>query len=109
MRVKRYELVVDPSGSSELETLLACMYDGTREWRENLEEPSIEALTWQPYPNGPSIGGLILHMASCEAHWLQHFVGGIELDQDDPDISYDLSMDQYIPSWPTPPAKPIEW
>lgn len=108
-RLDRYDIAPEGDISVELGILIATLQDGTREWRENLETPPQEAMCWQPYPDGPSIGGLILHMASCEAYWLGKVVGGLTLDENDPAIAYDMTMDQYIPSWPIPPDKPLSW
>jgi len=107
--MQRYELSPDPAGNGQLETLLACINDGTREWREYLEEPPIEAIVWQPYPNGPSIGGQILHIASCEVYWLQLFVAGLGVDLSEPDMAYDSTLDQDNHHWPTPPSQPLSW
>jgi uncharacterized damage-inducible protein DinB len=93
----------------ELGLLLATWADSTREWRRNLGEPSDEALVWQPYREGPSIGGLMLHMAACERYWLQDFAVGVKLDPNDPAIAYDAQVDQYVPHWATPPAHPLAW
>ena len=107
--MKRSDIEPDPALPLDLGILVATWRDGTREWRENLGSPPPEAVTWQIYPNGPSIGGLILHMASCDRYWLQQFVEKVALDQTDPAVAYDSSMDQYIPNWPVPPAEPIAW
>jgi len=93
----------------EIGVLLATLQDATREWRENLERPVKEAIVWSPYENGPSIGGLLLHMASCEQYWLGKVAAGIELPENDPSWAYDSTMDQYVPFWPKPPAEPIGW
>lgn len=105
----RYDVAPEPKDDVELGVLIGTLEDSTREWRENLETPTPEALLWQPYPDGPSIGGLILHMASCEGYWLGQFVQGLEPDPNDPAFAYDSSMDQYIPSWPLPPEQPLSW
>jgi uncharacterized damage-inducible protein DinB len=95
--------------SNDLGVLIATWQDGTREWREYLEQPSVEALVWQLFPNGPSIGGLFLHMASCEAYWLQKFIDGEEIDPANPAWTYDLTVDQRIPLWTPPPREPLDW
>ncbi|CAN1550418.1 hypothetical protein MCEMSE15_02158 [Fimbriimonadaceae bacterium] len=42
-----------------LSVLIETWRDGAREWLDNIEEPPpVEAMTWQPFENGPSIGGL---------------------------------------------------
>jgi uncharacterized damage-inducible protein DinB len=107
--MKQYHLNDRHEVDGDLGVLIAALQDGTREWREELESPSVEAIVWQPYPNGPSIGAEILHIASCEWYWLGNFVQGEPDPVDDPAIQYDNTLDQYIPHWPTPPAQPIDW
>jgi len=108
-RTNLEDIEPDPALPLDLGILLATWKDGIREWRDNLGAPPPEAVTWQIYPEGPSIGGILLHLASCDQFWLQEFAEKATLDRTDPAIAYDLSMDQYIPRWPAPPAEPIEW
>lgn len=105
----RYDLEGRHRIEGELGVLVAALEDGTREWRGELGEPSDAAVVWQPFPNGPSIGGIILHMAGCEWYWLNKFVSGEPEPGDDPAITYDGTLDQDAVQWPTPPAKPIGW
>jgi len=107
--MRRYDVAPLDGLDPELGLLFATLNDGRREWQDNLGTPSQEAITWQPYPDGPSIGGIILHLASCEAFWLQKFAAGQEIDETQPAIAYDLTLDQYVPSWPTPPSHPLDW
>lgn len=94
---------------SELGLLLATLDDSTREWRENLEEPPVEAIVWQAYPGGHSIGGLILHIADVESHWFEQFAAGRPVDPDEAKLLMGEATDQYAGKWPVPPAEPIEW
>jgi uncharacterized damage-inducible protein DinB len=111
--MKRYD--VDPTPgihqgiAQDLAILLATWQDGTREWRENLGTPPVEAIIWQPYESGPSIGGLLLHMAACETYWLREFAHQLETPDLDAATQYDRTVDQHVPHWPAPPGKPIEW
>lgn len=89
--------------------MVATWQDGTREWRGEFETITAEEMTWQPYENGPSIGGCILHMANCDAWWLQVVGAGGELDQTNPAVAYDNELDQDAHVWPTPPAESPEW
>lgn len=101
---------VAPIGSDvAIGTLLATWEDGTREWLENLEEPSEEAMVWQPFPNAPSIGGIMLHMACCDLYWIKNFVRGEELDADHPAVAYDAQLDQDNVLWPMAPHQPFAW
>ena len=103
------DLSWDTNWDPELGILVATLQDSTREWRENLELPSPEAVIWSPYPNGPSIGGLILHMAAAEQYWISQIGAGIDVPADDPSWSYDSTMDQYVPHWPEPPRESTDW
>jgi uncharacterized damage-inducible protein DinB len=93
----------------ELGILFGSLTDGTNEWRESLETPSPEAIIWSPYPGGPSIGGVLLHSISAEIHWLIKVGAGQTPDDTHPARVYDASVDHLGPSWPVPPAEPIEW
>jgi uncharacterized damage-inducible protein DinB len=107
--MKLYDLHPSPDLHPELAILVASLLDSTKEWQENLEQPTQEAMIWQPYPNGPSIGGALLHLASCETYWLDEFIHNKPADLTDPAVSYDRSMDQYVPFWPVPPNEHYEW
>lgn len=61
--------------------LLSMLDDGTVEWRQGeLEEITLpdEAVIWQPFPGGHSIGAVILHIADVERFWLHQIAGGVE-------------------------------
>jgi uncharacterized damage-inducible protein DinB len=104
-----FDLSVRPGANLELSVLAATLEDSTREWRESLEEPCQEAVIWQIYENGPSIGGLLLHLVSCEQYWFQSFVEKRPQSPEEPAFAYDRTMDQYVPHWPAPPDQPIGW
>ncbi len=65
-----------------LAALLAALDDGTREWREELGDLSEDELVARPFPDGPSIGAVLLHIAEAEAWWLQAVVGGQPLSDE---------------------------
>jgi uncharacterized damage-inducible protein DinB len=108
-RVEQRDLIWQEGLHPEIGVLWATLLDGTAMWRWGLEEPSPEAVVWSPYVNGPSIGGLVLHMAAAEQYWLQQVATGVEVSPDDPAWAYDLNLDQYVPHWPSPPAEPYAW
>ncbi|MBS1715227.1 MAG: DinB family protein [Armatimonadetes bacterium] len=89
--------------------LLAALVDSTREWRENLESPPVEALAWQPSPGSHSIGALILHIVDVESYWFENFAGGRERDPEETKLFLSEETQQYGASWPLPPAQPVEW
>jgi uncharacterized damage-inducible protein DinB len=93
----------------EIGLLLAGLEDSTREWRENLGEPSIEAIIWQPNPGAYSIGGLLLHLIDCEDSWFHCFAAGNEREPDESLLLMSDETNQYDGSWPVPPAEPISW
>ncbi len=104
-----YALALDPAAHPELSLLMATLQDSTREWRENLGRVSPEAIVWQPYPNGPSIGGQLLHMMDCESWWLRVVAEGEKDDLAGPAAEYarELNVDHH--HWPAPPKKPLKW
>ena len=93
-----------------LSVLIETWRDGAREWLDNIEEPPpVEAITWQPFENGPSIGGLLLHMIGCDLYWLESVVHGRPLDAESPAVAYDSTAMQDIVFWPTPPKNEWDW
>ncbi len=105
----RYDAIPPEGFHPEIGALIATWEDGLREWTENLEEPPAEAMTWQPFENGPSIGGIMLHMANCDQYWIKEYARGEELDKEHPAVVYDANLDQDGVNWPTPPAQPFNW
>jgi uncharacterized damage-inducible protein DinB len=94
----------------ELGLLWATLEDGSREWLENMEPaPTRDAMTWQAYPNSPSVGGILLHMISADKFWISEVALGEELDETHPARAYDVEVDQDSVKWPAPPDQPWEW
>jgi uncharacterized damage-inducible protein DinB len=107
--LKSYDVAPIEGFVPEIGTLIATWEDGAREWLENLGDPPIEVMFWQPFPNGPSIGGIMLHMACCDLYWIKKFAAGSELDAEHPAVAYDSQLDQDNVNWPTPPNQPFAW
>jgi len=77
--------------------------DGTREW--TLEMPNLEPgdIQWRPFPNGHSIGSIVLHIASVEVGWIWCTLGGREYP---PELRARLLADQTdvdAVEWPEAP------
>jgi uncharacterized damage-inducible protein DinB len=89
--------------------LLATLQNATRAWRYELEDVPDEAVVWQAYPDGHSIGGVLLHMADAEAFWLRQTALGIPIEDEEKRELLTDDLDQYEFRWPTPPAKPLGW
>lgn len=107
--MSRFDVAPAEGFPPEIGTLISTWADGTREWLENLGEPTEEAMIWQPFPNGPSIGGIMLHMACCDLYWIKNFVGASELDADHPAVAYDAQLDQDNVNWPASPIQSFSW
>lgn len=93
----------------QVSLLLATLDDSTREWRKHLGEPSIEALTWQPWPGGYSVGALILHIIEVELFWLEGFLAELPEDTALTQLLMSEQIRQYDGHWPVPPAQPLSW
>jgi len=89
--------------------LLGMLEDGTTKWRSELGEVAEEALIWQPFPNGHSIGALILHMADVEAWWLHEVGAGMPRTAEERARLLSEETRQYQVRWPRPPARPLTW
>src|SRR5437763_1991032 len=68
--MQHYDVEPLPGVEPQIGLLQAVWRDSTREWRKNLGEVSDEAIAWQPFPGGHSIGGVLLHMIACETWWI---------------------------------------
>ncbi len=93
---------------SDIGLLLAITEDSTREWQGELEQPPIEAITWQPEPGSYSIGGILLHSAWAELFWCSSIAETkITESQIETFMRKETNVDGGV--WPTPPKKDIGW
>ena len=98
-----------PDHDIQIGLLLAMLQDVTREWLSELGEVSITDITWQPRPNGHSIGAIFLHIIDVEAYWLEEIAAGIERSDEEMETLMSDEIDQYAVQWPKPPAEPLSW
>lgn len=104
-----YDIVACEGMLPEVGLLFSALEDSTREWREELGDVSTEALIWQPFPGGHSIGAVLLHIAEVEDFWFNHVCLGEETPEELSRELLSAEIDQYASNWPTPPAEPFEW
>jgi uncharacterized damage-inducible protein DinB len=109
--IKRYDLEIKPDLEPTVGALLAALEDATNEWREGLEEFNLteEAICWQAYPDGHSIGGLLLHLADAETYWFYEVAAGNQRTKEEYAAVLSQETNQYGFSWPVPPARPLSW
>jgi uncharacterized damage-inducible protein DinB len=102
---------VEPASGYPVEygLLVSALQDGTREWREELGDVSIEEIVWQPYKQGHSIGAVILHMIDVEAFWVETAALGRERDPDEIRELLSEETDQYGFNWVVPPRQPLSY
>ncbi|OGF56917.1 MAG: hypothetical protein A2Z21_07395 [Candidatus Fraserbacteria bacterium RBG_16_55_9] len=91
----------------QLGMLTAMLEDGTREWREELGEVPDDAVVWQPFPNGHSIGAILLHIADVEVHWIETVAAGKPRSPEELKLFLSDETDQEAVQWPKPPARPL--
>ena len=93
----------------DLGLLAAILQDGTREWRWELEGVTEDAIVWQPFPGGHSIGGLMFHIIEAEVYWVEMILKGMPEDEAlmKEIMSSEIKVDEIL--WPTPPRKPISY
>jgi len=90
--------------------LCAVLQDGTNEWRWELDQNlSEDAIVWQAYPGGHSIGGIILHIVAAEIFWFERFALQLPADPEERKLmmSAETTVDEW--KWPEPHRKPISW
>ncbi len=93
----------------ELGLLLAMFEDGTREWREELGEVDEETVVRQAFPNGHSIGAVLMHIADVELWWIQEVAAGRPVSAEDEERLLANQTDQDAVKWPAPPRQPLAW
>lgn len=93
----------------EVGLFAASLIDSTREWRGELGEVSNDALLWQPFPNGHSIGTQLLHLAGVEKWWIHCSCGGREFSPSDRELfQWDITDVDEV-RWPVAPSEPFAW
>ena len=95
--------------NNEINNWLAQLDQATREWMSQLDEniTGVE-LMWQAFPNGHSIGALLVHIAEVEAYWLHHICCG-QPYEDMENTALGSEIDQFAVLWPTPPPHPLDY
>ena len=104
-----HDLIPDPDHEIQIGLLISMLDDVTKEWREEMGDVSIDDITWQPFPGGHSIGGLLLHMVEVEHFWIHSVASDASLTPEEIETLMSENIDQYGISWPTPHAKPLSW
>lgn len=104
-----YDLSLDPAFHPEMGILLSALDDSTREWKDYLEKPTVEAITWQPAEKSHSIGGCLLEIAAVEVYWFEQFLAKMPEKDEDKETFLSGQWDIDNGTWPTPHAQPIEW
>lgn len=90
--------------------LAAILQDGTNEWRLELDQDlPAEAMVWQAYPSGHSIGGCILHNIAVEVFWFEQYVLDRVFDPEEKRLLQwdETDVDTWI--WAVPHHEPLSW
>ena len=92
---------------NEINNWLKQLDQCTQEWFSQLDDDVTEAeLSWQAFPNGHSIGALLVHIAEVEGYWLHHIACG-EPHRDLESEVLCAEIDQFAIRWPAPPPHPL--
>lgn len=89
--------------------MAAILQDGTREWREELEGVTEDAIVWQPFPGGHSIGAVLFHIIEVESYWIETVCMGLPEDEALLKETMADQIKQYEFKWPIPPRKPLSY
>ncbi|MBI1730555.1 DinB family protein [Candidatus Acetothermia bacterium] len=98
-----------PGINIELGLLLAILEENTRDGRDDLKDFPEEAILWQPFPDGHSIGAILLHIACAESRWFEEVVAQRVRD---PELVKRLrceEIDQFSVKWVQPTKRPLSW
>jgi uncharacterized damage-inducible protein DinB len=94
---------------NEIQNWLQQLDQSTQEWLSQLDDDATEAeLTWQAFPDGHSIGALLVHIAEVEAYWLHHIACGEPYQDLEGEVLH-AEIDQFGIKWPTPPPQPLSF
>ena len=98
-----------PNINVELGLLLEMLEENTRDSRDDVSEFPEEALIWQPYPDGHSIGAILLHIACAENRWFEEVIAKNVRNPEQLKTLMCNEIDQFGVKWPKPPKKPHSW
>lgn len=101
--MKAYDVYSTSDFHPEIGLLISTWRDGTREWRDNLGKVSQEAIAWQPYPGGYSIGAVMMHMLAWDMWWISERVIGKKSGE-----QFKM-FEPFSREYPTPPNEPVSW
>jgi uncharacterized damage-inducible protein DinB len=105
----RTDIRISPDLSPGTGLLLGVLDQTTREWREELGSVPGEAVVWQPFPGGHSIGAVILHIAYVEAMWIHKVGAGHALSREQIETLLPEKTHVNDVLWPIPPDRPLSW
>jgi hypothetical protein len=90
--------------------LCAILQDGTNEWRGEMDQDlPAEAMVWQAYPGGHSIGGCILHNVAVEVFWFEQYVLDRVFDPEEKRLLQWDETDVDAWRWAVPHHEPLSW
>jgi uncharacterized damage-inducible protein DinB len=90
--------------------LCAILQDGSNEWRGEMDKDlPAEAMVWQAYPGGHSIGGCILHNVAVEVFWFEQYVLDRVFDPEEKRLLQwdETDVDEW--RWAVPHREPLSW
>ena len=105
----RVDIIPVAGAETQIGLLLSVLEDVTQEWTRYLGDVSEEAILWQPFPGGHSIGALMLHIADVEAYWIYQIGAGNIRSEEEEKRLLSEETNQGNVQWPVPPAEPFSW
>jgi len=109
MSIARTDIRISTDLHREPGLLLGLLDQTTGEWRHEMGDVPDETVIWQPFPNGHSIGAIILHIAHVEAMWIKMVGAGRPLSREQVETLFSESTHVDGVQWPVPPAEPLSW
>ena len=107
--MQRLDVAVPDTADPSVGLLLGLLDATSAKWRGELAGLDDEALWWQPFPGGHSIGMILLHCADAEGFWLHQVAGGLERNPDELKTLLSEETDQFGVLWPDCPQRPLGW
>ncbi len=85
-----------------MESLISLLEENTRLWRSEISEITDAAMMWQPFHQGHSIGGLLIHMADEESLCSEEVIGGKSRTLETRELLKSDQSPHVLEIWPDP-------
>ena len=108
MRIERVKLTPPPDVESQLGYWVASMDDIRENLKREVKGSTEDELCWQPFPEGDTMGNILLHIAHSESYWIEKMIARKEPSFE---IKKELLINEFGPNQTgiSTPRQPYQW